>query len=283
MKKLIFALIGALAAVFILLSVLGSNKEYVAEKALYRAGKAQNKIMSNPDVAPPTMVAAVERELRDVLKRYPETNAARAAHMMLVENYMTQKKYSDAVAILEQAITKYDDIAFQSKAHFLKALVYEKMDQWGNSMKEFNLLKTRFLVTPLGMQAPMYIAQHYVNKKDPATAKEQFARAAAFYERLRQEHKGTLMGYAASNLIVQAYMYLDRYEDAGRVVEESILDYPSTLTFVQQMPFIEMIYLDKLKRPGDAIRLYRNIIDKTDDQKIEKYLDEKIGKLVEKK
>ncbi|MDB4349693.1 hypothetical protein OAA99_01930, partial [Omnitrophica bacterium] len=111
--------------------------------------------------------------------------------------------------------------------------------------------------------------------------KEEFNNAVTFYEGLRNKNKGTLFGYTASNMAVQAYMFLERYEDAGRVMEETIADYPITLTFAQQFPLIESIYIKALNRPEKAINIYRSIIETTEDERIEGFLHDKIGELLD--
>ncbi|MDD5680420.1 MAG: hypothetical protein PHI59_04175, partial [Candidatus Omnitrophica bacterium] len=70
MKKTIINLILILAAVAVLLSLLSIGDEYAAEKLLYRASKINEKIISNPDVVPPKMLALVESTLTKIIQKY---------------------------------------------------------------------------------------------------------------------------------------------------------------------------------------------------------------------
>jgi hypothetical protein len=74
-------------------------------------------------------------------------------------------------------------------------------------------------------------------------------------------------------------MYLDRYQEAGDVVKDTIRDYPATFTFIQQLPFVEAIFIKHLKQTDQAINIYRTIIDMTDDDRLQQAMHEQIEKL----
>ncbi len=280
MKRAIFSFIIVLVIVFVTLSLLDARSEYTAEKLLYKASRIYKEIALNPDVAPPRMLASVERGLRKVVTRFPDGKTAKTAHVKLVEIYFTHKEYDKAIPVADEILKKYkDDIATSSKAQFIKAACYEMKNEWDNALAELTILKEKYLNTALGLQVPFYIASYYRKKDNPQEAKKAFQEAAVFYKGLKENNKGTMLGYASSTILLQVYMYLEQYEDAGNLVEDIITDYPGPMTMMQQLPYAEMIFVKILNRPQRAIKIYNLVKEKTQNEKMKQLLGAKIKQL----
>jgi tetratricopeptide (TPR) repeat protein len=282
MKKLIIISVGILVGLYIVLSLVSSKAEYAAERLFYRAAKKYDKIKLNPDVPSPRMLASVEKDLQKLIKKYPKTEVAKASYITLAELYLLDKKYDKAVEALDEFISMHSDSSedkdtvLLSRAHFLKAGAYEKLDREKEALAEFAILKEEFANTPLGLQTPLYIAHYHKREGREGVAEEEYNNAVEFYIELEEKNRKTMFGYAASNLLVQTYIALDKYEEAGKVVQDTISNYPSTMTLVQQLPYVELIYLKALNNPDKAIEIYSAILKNTKDPKIKKYLEEKI-------
>lgn len=276
MKKLIIASIAIFVVLYITLSLLGSRGEYGAERLLYRAAKTYDKIKLNPDVPSPRMLASVERDLRKIIKKYPQTETAKSAYIRLAEVYIMDKKYNECVEVLDTFISVNSDKALLSRAHLLKAAAYEKQNKQDEVLKQFNLLKDEFANMPLGLQAPLHIAHYHKREGRERKARQEYNNAVDFYKELEEKNRKTMIGYASSNLLVQAYMALEKYEEAGKVVEDIISNYPAMMTLVQQLPYVELIYIKLLKKPEKAIEIYNTILKQTEDPKLKEFLLEKI-------
>jgi len=274
MKKTILILAIILLAVPLLLAIFTSNNEYAAERLFYKASRVYNKIKANPDVAPPLMLGTIEKNLKTIIEKHPETETAKSVHIVLAEFYTTYKRYDEAIRALDRAISTYDekDALLLSNAYFLKGVTYERQGRWGKALGEFAVLKDSFSGTPLGLQIPLYIAEHYAKGGRTAEAEREFGKAASFYEKLREEKKGTMLGYTSSDLLAQVYATLKRYEELGRVLEDIIIDYPGPATFGKQLPFLESIFVKKLNRPEKAIEIYNHILEKTQDEELKGFL-----------
>ena len=228
------------------------------------------------------MLASVERNLQKIIKKYPKTEVAKSAYITLGEIYLLDKKYDKTVEVLDAFIsitsgsTEDKDKSLLSRAHFLKGAAYEKQDKEREALKEFAILKDKFVNTPLGLQAPLYIAHYHKRDGREGKAEEEYNNAVEFYKELEEKNRKTVFGYAASNLLVQAYMALDKYEEAGGVVQATIANYPSMMTLVQQLPYVELIYIKALKKPEKAIEIYTAILKNTKDPKIQEFLKGKI-------
>ncbi|MFH1664737.1 MAG: tetratricopeptide repeat protein [Candidatus Omnitrophota bacterium] len=274
MRKALLICAAVLAAIFVVLSLLGRGGEYGAEKTLHRALEKMRSIEENPDVVPPKIVASVENDLKKVLDDFPEGGSARIAYPKLAELYLKSGKYDQAIALSDEVIEKKpDNIALVSKAYFTKAFSYERKGQWDKALAELEILKDKYINTPLGLQVPFYIANYYLRAGEPDKAERSFGEAIEFYQRLMSSYAGTTLGYAASDMLVQVYIYTGKFDEAGKTVEGIISDYPSGVALVRQVPYIELIFVKMLKRPGKAAELFRKMEKETDDDRIKQYLE----------
>jgi tetratricopeptide (TPR) repeat protein len=280
MRKVIITLILILIVVYAGLSILNWRGEYSAERIFYRAIKANEKVLINPDVAPPGLLAYVEKNLQTLLKKYPHTKTVKGARLALAEFYLNRKRYDEAQAVLDKIIgIEKEDLSMLSKAHFVKGVIYEKRDEWDKALEEYETLKDELTETALGLQIPLYIGSHYAERGDQKNAARSYNEAATFYKKLAEENKGKLLGYTASTVLRHTLIILERYEEAGRVLEDTLETYPTEQTFAQQLTFVELIFVSKLNRPEKAIELYKYVQSKTNYDKLKEFLEEKIKQL----
>ncbi|MFA5143003.1 MAG: hypothetical protein WC522_02380 [Candidatus Omnitrophota bacterium] len=287
MKKIILYMVLILIVVwaaFSLVSSFSPGKDYAAEKLIYRAMKLNSVIARNPDVTPPRLLAAVEKDLLTLIKKYPDAAVTKTAAITLAEFYISNKKYGEAQSLIKSIMTEYkENAAVMSTAQFLKALTYERMGKWDKAFAEFIALRDRYPYTQLGMEAPLYIVKHYETKGETAAVDKAYADAAAFYEKMEKEHSGKRLGYAAALLLIQTNMNSKHYEAAGRAIEHTLNRYPGSMTFRRLLPYLEPIFIEKLKSPERVIAIYKNVMEKVRDPKLKKLLQRHIDKLSGKK
>ena len=280
MKKTIFILILILAVVYAALTIFSWGDDYGAERLLYDAVKASRKVIINPDVAPPGLVVSVANKFKKVVKKYPDAKITKRAHMALAEFYMVCKKYDESLSTLNSIIeAKYDDVPLMSKAHFFRATTFEKLDRWDSALDDYTILKDRYFTTSVGLLVPLYLGRCYARKGDTEDAVMAYKGAILFYEQLEINNRGKTLGFAASDLLRQAYMDIGKYEAAGMVVENTLYNYSIPLTFEKYLPLVETIYVQTLKRPSKAIEIYSNLIEKTENAEFKKFLQRKIDDL----
>ena len=280
MKKIILILISILIAVFIIFSFLGRRSEYAAEKMLYRALQAYNRVVANPDVAPPQMLTSAQGGIKKVTAKFPESNAAKTAYLKLAQAYLIDEKYDEAIVTSNEILEKYKkDDGASSVAQFSKAVAYEKSDRWEKALKELEVLKLRYVNTPLGLRVPLYIVSHYKKAGEEEKAQKAIAQAIESYTNLKNNNKGTLMGYASATILTQLYMAEKRPEDAAKVVKETIVDYPNAPTIFQQLSLADVLLVKTLNRPKEAIEIYKAFIPKTNNEKIREALQKRIETL----
>lgn len=257
MKKLIIILIGVLIVVFVALSFMNRQGEYAAEKQFYKATKLYNKITSNPEVPVPRMVKTVEDRLKAVIDMFPESGVAKKAHLLLIDLYMYDKKYTKAVDVADKMIERYKgDDPTLSQVHFAKGLSYQNMDQWNKALDEFEILKKKYFYTTIGLQTPFYIVNYYNKNGKAEKASQALGDAIEFYKELSTKYKGTAIGYTASNNLTQAYIEQENYEDAYRNLRYIVDNYTGTVSILQQLPYVELIFVNKKNNIGEAVEAY---------------------------
>jgi tetratricopeptide (TPR) repeat protein len=284
MKKVVVILIFMLIIVHVVLSVLGSGGEYAAEKLFYHAMKANSRIVVNPDVAPPPVLAQVENDLKTLITKYPNANITKRANTVLVEFYTTYKQYDKGLDVISSMMDKYkSDEVIMSTVHFMKGDIYEKQNNWPKALAEFELLRDKYPYSRLGIQIPIYIAKYYDSKGQGSEATSAYSEARSFYRRIEKENSGNGLGFAASTLLFQTYMNTRNYEEAGSVLEETINTYMGQTAVLQLLGQVENIFVTKLNEPEKAIKIYKNLAEKMRDGKLKKVLQKRIDELSAKK
>lgn len=280
MKRTILILIAMLIAVGITLSILGSGGEYGAEKLFYRAMKVNSKIIMNPEVAPPRLLARVENDLKKLTTKYPATIMARTGNIALVEFYIMHKDYDKAGSVVAGIMKDYkDDNVILSTAQFLKGVIYEKRNEWPDALREFNALRDKYPTSQLGVQIPLYIAKYYETKGKEAEAKEAYSDAQLFYGKMEEEYRGKNLGYIASFMLIRAYLGSRDYVRAGDTLKYALDTYPSSVSYNQLLPLVNTIFVEKLNSPKKAAEIYRKVRDKLPARsRLKKTLDTVIKK-----
>jgi tetratricopeptide (TPR) repeat protein len=280
MLKLSSVLIVILAITFGFLYFADINGEINAEKMLYKGLKSYRKLQVNPEVAPAGMINRIEDIFGEVIDRYPESETAKTSRIKLLEIYFNHKKYDKAIALAEELIKKHpEDPVLLSRIQFIKIAAFELSENVDAALSELEILKQQYPDTPLGVQAPLYKALHFEKNKQINEATKAYREAAAYYENMAQERAGTIGGYVANLLLMQTHIKLKNYSEAGSLIEKIMEEYKAPQTIIQQLPYIEFVFVKKLNKPEKAIELYEDVKEMFDNEKMEKFLDGKIKEI----
>ena len=280
MKKIIYILIGILAAVYIGLSLLSSGSDYNAERLFYKAGRTINKIKLNPEVVPPALAASAEKALLAISDKYPESKVYVPSRMMLVELYNVANQREQAIGVLDKLLKEHaqnSDMA--SKLHFAKGATYEKQQEHDKALAEYRLLAREHKDTLHGLQAHLYIGDYLTRIGRGRDAERAYNEAVTFYAKTALENKEKIIGYMSANLLLESRIRLGQYEEAGRVIESTLNDYPFLNTYTQLIPRIEYVYVQMLKDKQKAINIYTQIKDSSEDTRLREYIDKIIDHL----
>ena len=73
------------------------------------------------------------------------------------------------------------------------------------------------------------------------------------------------------------------YEAAGKALEDTIDEYSAPAAYARLLPYVELIYVEKLKNYDKAIAIYGKIKSNLRDPKVINLLEQVIGKLEKKR
>ncbi len=283
MKNIILALVVVIALTGAVFWFFGRDDAYRAEKILYRTNKTYDKILLNPDATPPSMVQKTVSDLERVVEEHPETEAARLARMKLVEIYMTSKKYAAALLLFDDIVAAEETKSREraTRALYMKGIAYEKMGNWVMALNVFEKLREEFPDTMIGLQVPLYIANHYRLNQETAKAQEAFGEAEEFYNNTYEANEGTTRGFIALSMLLELYGKFRLYEKAGETIKRIIVAYPMDTAYAHVLPFIDTIYMKRLNEPNRALDMYEIIGEKTGDEKLKRFIHGKISELKE--
>lgn len=264
MKKISLIFVSVLVILvigYVTFSIIrGSNVEYKAKRLLARAVKT----------------GAVDK-IREVIEKYPNTEAGKTANVALGEFYLNNNKYDEALKTANDLIDKYrSDRVMLSQARFLRANVYENQGQWDKAMAEYKILRENYTDTPIGIRIPIYIGDNFKRMGRFEESVKAYSDASTYYENLEDKNRGNPLGYTAAVCLVDSYLRLNNYEIAGKYMEDAIKNYPSDQTYIQFLPKIEEIYVKKLQKPEKAMEIYESMKNQTKDAKLKDFLDKKI-------
>lgn len=278
-KKVILLMILMLAVTFGALKVINIGSEFTAEKLLYKTLDVYKNIPFGADEQFLGMQMQVEVNLKSIISRFPGGDSTKAAHLNLAGLYLEVEKYNEAISVADEILDKYkNDTHASSRAQFIKGVSYERKGKWSRALDEFKILQKNYPKTRLSLEIPLYILRHYKRSGETDQLNKRAQRVIAYYDRIIVKYKGGPLGYYAGNMLVQTYMVLDRYEEAGSVLKNMIVIYPEMLA-VRQLPYVDLIFVKTLKKPEEALEIYRYIVVNTKDHRLKKFLEAKIDEL----
>lgn len=265
------------------LSLLGQNSEYIAERLMHKATVNYSVVISNPDVVPPGMIEHTKDSLKYIIEKFPESRVAKLAHLKLIGVYFGNRQYDEMLLLTDTILKRYnDDAVLSSKAQFSKAAVYETKGEWSRAEQELKVLGDKYANTPLGLRAPYYIAAYYNKKGNQKEVERALNEALVFYGNLKEQYAGSSLGYEASTKLMETYLNLKQYEDAGEAIKELIKEYPGSSTVLKHLAYIDLIFLQRLQAPDEAIEIYQHGIEHAGNDKIREYFQKKIELIREK-
>ncbi len=282
MKKKIIIMIVALVGIYFIFKVFNMNAEYFPEKLYFQALKAEEQIAADPDKAPRKLLDRIELKLTRVMQLFPNSEVAKKAEIRLAEFYIRAKRYDTATAYLTKVIEKLEkDRARLASSYFLKGYAYEKEGRWRDALKQYRVVYDNYSDTQIGLQMPLHIWGYYAKNGTEAEAKQAYDDAVQFYKKLENENSDKPLAYLASLFLIRTYGSANDPEATIAAIEEHVNKYYSPVTMGKIVPLIETVVVAKFKNPEKAVMIYRSILEKSKDSKLNAALENRVKELSE--
>ncbi len=251
-----------LAVLFAVLtfSFSACDKNYLSEKAFYKAGQEAKKLDLNN--AGSADIDNVIRLYRVVVKKYPLTKKAAEAHFIIANLLIKDKRYNQARDELKNIVLNFhDNKKLASEAMKLTAISFLLEGNVESAVAEYKKIMEEYPLTEIGLKAPMSVVEIYKKMSDEDAVKKVYAEGIEFYDKLLGK-----LGPISASAVVANYKALFLYskgdtEGAVSVWEDIIASYEKSPIIPVVAIGLGDLYAGKLKDGNKAIEKYRFVID----------------------
>ena len=220
--------IGVPLAYFLVWNILAAlNPSYSAERLLWPAEIAVRRIVSDPVSVPPSLVDRTLERLQKVVTRYPGSDAAGRAELLLGELYTARKEFDSARKTYRRIMVNYADKAqWVIEGYQAIARTYLVEEAWPKAMETYRTLLKEYPQSPLTMDVPLQmvaVARRHTADAGDAALEE----AIAHYKKIIRDVPKGRLSFLASRRLAGCYGMAGRWEEALKTCETIVMDYPT--------------------------------------------------------
>jgi TolA-binding protein len=238
------------ALTIILLTLILSgcgNDQYGIERAYWKVNRQAAAIFKNPVATPPNEVARVIGLLNKFALTYPMNNLAARAEFSIAKIYLAKGMHDQARIQLKAISKKYAQSAsVVTECLFLTGSSYQMQNNDDEAVAQFRAVMSRYPLSPRGLQMPIYIAQYYRSKHDPAKMQEAYRTAIFHYQGLAQKDMKSALALRAYMLIAECYAGLKDWPQSIAALETIIANFKDKAPMDGVMLNIAVIYQREL-------------------------------------
>ncbi len=276
MKKLTAFCAIILIGLYILLSVLGRQSQYEAEKILWKTNKRLSETVKNPESTPKAVYEEIAGQYEKIINRYDDYPSIKAqAELQLGNLYTAQENYEKARRSLQNVFVDFpgNDV-LKAEAAMAIAITYEKEDNWPEAETVLHKIVADYPLTPVGLKVPLYLARKYLDRGDLEKADASFRRADTHYARLAEGHPDSAVGLNALNLLANSKILQEKWDDAVRILRKTMFAYPQSRSLLSTMQMLNTISIVKLRDPQRAQSVYREFLEEHPDHTLKKVIEQ---------
>ena len=183
---------------------------------------------------------------------YGDELSGASAAVALAREDLDRGRHPAARERLEEVITRFpDEKEVTATAMQYLAASFEADGEWDRAVAEYYKLARDFPTTMYGMSALLHVADRYDTIGEAEAAASAYERAAAHYDRVILEFRGTPAEVAARRYLADTWIKQEMWEEAVNLLLESAARRPESTTSPVMMIEAADIYAARL---GDAAR-----------------------------
>ena len=268
MKKTILILGGVLLAVFIVLNILDRDRQYAAEKAIYKLNVQYNAYSKDPASIPDRQYQSILDGYNKFIKHYPHKRLAALAYTLRGRMMALRKDYPGAEKEFDRLIAAFaDNPAIQVRTYIEKAETCSIAKDKKCLLDTYHTLVKKYPLTREGMNAPLVVAAYFMKENDTEMAARSYVDAIEQYEDLIKKYPDSQVEFEARNLLGSAYIALHKWDKARQVYADVILNFANPQfwnkeTFLKVTRAINTISVFELNDLDYPAQLYQKFIDK---------------------
>ncbi len=223
-----------------------------AALALFQMAEIYQEQLNLPDRAIETY--------RQYIEVHPGEVRVQEAQIRLGQLYARKGDFSQAIKEFQLALDKHPrDEKMSALAQLSIASLYGQKGEWDQALIAYRKVLSDFPGTPSALPVPLRLAQHYQLGGRTEEAKLAFQEAVVHYEKLTSEHRGTIFGLAASELLASTHFAQEDWEAGVQALQKLIDDYPQAPQAALALFQMAEIYQTNLNQAERAIQIYEEI------------------------
>lgn len=188
---------------------------------------------------------------------YPVHELAPFASYGVGRTYLEEKQYKRALEIFNQLKTKYsNDSRLVPAVQFQIGLCYYRQKNWTEAKSQLDRLIAKYPDSPEGMQAALFMANHYQEVGDTTNRDLQFEKALKQYQAIVEKNPNSPLGYSAAQMMTEVYVQQERWEDAAYMLEQIIKNTPDNPSKGNVYFLLGQLYETKIKDKSKANQIY---------------------------
>ncbi|MBD3287226.1 tetratricopeptide repeat protein [candidate division KSB1 bacterium] len=256
----------------------GVSELYTIEKMFYKAERAQQNILINPDIATKSDYAAAEEAYRDIIIEFgykanrPKEvrNYVRQSWMAIGKLCRLQQEHAKAIEVYQEIIKKASgDKELCAIAQFAIANSQERMGMIDDAIASYQKLVDEYspvladtLLPNIDiLQTPNYIARIYRQQNKNILAEEQYEKSRRYLQRIIQKYPQSMVSLAAQDEIANSYLEQEKWQKGVQVLDETIRRYQSGFNVFNLMLKLGSLYEHELGQRQKALYMYQRILN----------------------
>ncbi|OGX38587.1 MAG: hypothetical protein A3C36_05785 [Omnitrophica WOR_2 bacterium RIFCSPHIGHO2_02_FULL_52_10] len=278
MKKylLIYSLI--LVAVYVLLSALGRDSNYIIERKIWKIYQEQKDIARDPAVIPDNVFERVIHEYKQIIEKYSYSSHAPDLYIRLGEVHALRRDFAAARELFQSLAGLYPEKKdLLAEAMFKVGETYEAENNWPEAERVYQQVIREYPLTDVGLKTSIYIANYYRGQNDFQGTMTAYEAAMSRYKDIAVQFQDTQVGLSALRHLATCYLDQKRWEEAiavlGQVIERyagsSGLNIKDTDMVIKT---INIVSAYQIKDYDVAIGLYQDILKRNPGHPLRKYL-----------
>lgn len=243
------------------LLLAGCSSDYNGERLYWKAEKVNATIAKDPAKASPEAVEKVIRAFERVIREAPGTLSAARAQFTIGSLHLIRGENARALEAYQQVARSHSQYrSLDFAARMAMAKIYEKQGQREALMSLYGEIAEAYPLTPLGLQAPLAVAEELQRQGKSEQAQAAYRLAITHYTGIIAKAPTEGLALRVKGHLSVAYQRLGEWSEAARMLEALAqaqgqgVDRPAVLLALGSL------YADRLHQTEQAKKTYQELL-----------------------
>lgn len=212
-----------------------------------------------------------------ILEDYPDYERMGTVYLGRGNLYLKEKQTSSAREEFQRVLKDYSKEGEAcALAQIGIARSYEMEGNWEKALNEYQWAVDNFSMVPQVLQIPLYIASYYKNKKQENLARAAYEKGIGEYQNVVRQYPNSMLASMAQDHLARCYIELQRWEEAVKALE-TLVQMPTPVPIVAPAYLsIGSIYEKNLNDKLQAVKAYREFLERFPDTPLTQRVEERI-------